>query len=407
MTNQKVKDMIFTAVAVGEGDCFLAEYKKNDEIIKILIDGGKHKEETIKLFKKLKLPDKHINLIICTHYDSDHINGIIGLLEDGYTFDEIWLPEILGSVAATIGSKGIREVVEEVNRISEEEYEKLMKFDECMLTEFKSDFNNSKEVETDIDIKFSSNLWIDKMYEYVSFYYDYRYENMFHHSNCMDCSNHNQCDKYNYMFPKHTIIDTVTKTSMLMSLMIPKTHSGSKIVWLKNTNSLVSNKISTNIDVLALNSEESRRRPYISLHNLLKYIYALSKSNKFSLVFKFDLENYPNILFSADSDFNFLTLGENIQLKENSIVTAPHHGSPHNELAYDRITDGSKVGNESLIFVRSDRDCPSGRPCSRYKILSKKYCTKCTAKYARRANIKLTLKRNGTFRVNKKACRCK
>ncbi|MDT8719660.1 MBL fold metallo-hydrolase [Clostridium sp. 19966] len=398
--------MIFKALAVREGDCFLTEYKKNDELIRILIDGGNDKKETVELFEKLKLPDKHINLIICTHYDSDHINGIIGLLEEGYTFDEIWLPEILGSVAAKIGSKGIREVVEELNRISEEEYRQLMKFDECLLTEFENDFNNNKEVETDIDINFSSNLWGAKTYEYVSFYDDYGYENMLNYSNCIDCSNHNQCDRYNYMVLKHTIIDTVNKTSMLMSLMISKTYSGSKIVWLKNTNSLVSNKISTNIDVLALNSEVSRRRPYISLHKLLKYIYALSKSNKFSLVFKFDLESYPNILFSADSDFNFLTLGENIQLKENSIVTAPHHGSLHNQLAYNRIAVGSMICDKSLTFVRSDRDNPIGRPCDRYKRLSKKYCTKCTAKYARRANVRLTLKRNGTFRVNKKACKC-
>jgi len=172
-----------------------------------------------------------------------------------------------------------------------------------------------------------------------------------------------------------------------------------------NFTSLVNNKINSEFDMIALNSEVSRRMPYIALRNELRLIYALSKSNKSSFVFKFEYKNYPNILFCADSDMNFSSSKGSIKIKENSIVTAPHHGSLHNELAYDRITDGTCTGNESLIFVRSDKNNPPGRPCDRYKILEIKYCTKCNAKYSRRANVRLEYSRK-RFWVNRKICSC-
>jgi phosphoribosyl 1,2-cyclic phosphodiesterase len=34
----------------------------------------------------------HVNVLTYTHNDSDHANGVLGLLKAGLTADEVWLP---------------------------------------------------------------------------------------------------------------------------------------------------------------------------------------------------------------------------------------------------------------------------------------------------------------------------
>jgi len=228
--------MKFTAVAVREGDCFLTEYLKDEKTFRILIDGGKYEEETTKLFNRLKLPNKHINLIICTHYDSDHINGLIGLLNAGYTFDEIWLPEIIGSVAASIGSKCIREVVEEIDKISKEEFEYLKDnsdeySDEYLKSELEEDLNYNQEFKTNI----MSNFNLDNigLYKNNSFSHSYR-KSLFYYNEYGNATN----IRFERNAAKCSILDTLSCTSELLSLIALSTYSESKIVWLRNTTSL-------------------------------------------------------------------------------------------------------------------------------------------------------------------------
>ena len=85
--------MRFRALPVNVGDSFLLDYQNKY----ILVDGGMNKKHIIDLLKKEKIPKNNLDVLICTHYDADHINGILGILESNkYTFKELWLPEILG-----------------------------------------------------------------------------------------------------------------------------------------------------------------------------------------------------------------------------------------------------------------------------------------------------------------------
>jgi beta-lactamase superfamily II metal-dependent hydrolase len=83
-----------------DGDCFLVNYGNNSEN-HILIDGGR--KETYENFLKKRLKEinskgEEINLLIVTHIDSDHIEGIIELLKENEGFNsskivkinEIW-----------------------------------------------------------------------------------------------------------------------------------------------------------------------------------------------------------------------------------------------------------------------------------------------------------------------------
>lgn len=85
----------------GCGDCFWLEYGNPGETRIILIDGGvrntatRLKERILNAQSdhKTHISPLHIELLVVTHYDNDHINGILELLESQpllVTFGDIW-----------------------------------------------------------------------------------------------------------------------------------------------------------------------------------------------------------------------------------------------------------------------------------------------------------------------------
>ena len=91
----------FAILPAFHGDCILIKtYDINNDEFIILIDGGT--AQTFRYTLKAELKDiNHINLLVLTHIDSDHIAGLISLfkssLVDEITIDEIWMnhPEIV------------------------------------------------------------------------------------------------------------------------------------------------------------------------------------------------------------------------------------------------------------------------------------------------------------------------
>lgn len=76
------------------GDCFILEFGEKDDIHYIIIDSGegddcyrKLKQFFYDLNREQKTLEQHgkehipiVDMVILTHYDSDHINGFIKLL---------------------------------------------------------------------------------------------------------------------------------------------------------------------------------------------------------------------------------------------------------------------------------------------------------------------------------------
>nr|NLI50959.1 hypothetical protein [Propionibacterium sp.] len=79
----------------GHGDCLWIEYGDHP-VRRILIDGGPAHAYPALRERILRLPseDRHFELLVVTHIDADHIEGIIRLLGDsetlGCTFGRIW-----------------------------------------------------------------------------------------------------------------------------------------------------------------------------------------------------------------------------------------------------------------------------------------------------------------------------
>ncbi len=80
----------------AHGDCLWLEYGSGREIHRILIDGGPAHAYPALRERILHLPadERHFDLLVITHIDADHIEGIIRLLLDAEAldcrFDRIW-----------------------------------------------------------------------------------------------------------------------------------------------------------------------------------------------------------------------------------------------------------------------------------------------------------------------------
>ncbi len=302
--------MRFTAIPVSKGDAFLFQI----ENIKVLVDAGNNQDEVYLWLKKKDI--LCIDIFICTHYDQDHINGLIGLLKNKIQINELWLPEI---------QKYISNVCKSAKNI-------LKQIDDLCIN---ADINK-------------------KIYKYK--------------------------------------VKTIIKKSLRLNQelnLVPNTT----IRYFKYEGNYVSNHISSNL--YTQNCTEINTFINIDLNQLFLMINSIRNAE--SLVFKYQENDKPNILFSGDSSFNF---NKNIiiRLSNGSIVTAPHHGSKTSDKLYSQL-----VNHNSLIFVRSDKKT-NIRPCIDYKKLNEKYCTTCN--YSNQVEVEFNFNGIKFFTKNNK-CNCK
>jgi len=93
-------------INVEDGDAIIIMLNDKDRKSLILIDGG-YKNYYPKVKKRIEevLPDydNKINLLICTHYDNDHIGGVEKILDDyNSKIQEIWIHKIEDNIDKTI-----------------------------------------------------------------------------------------------------------------------------------------------------------------------------------------------------------------------------------------------------------------------------------------------------------------
>ncbi|WP_245998214.1 ComEC/Rec2 family competence protein [Siminovitchia terrae] len=89
--------MRIKSLPAHDGDCFIISFGKDGDIKNIIVDGGRRKpvlrrlKEEIELIKRKK---QNVDLLIVTHIDEDHIQGILKLFEDNQIdksiFKNVW-----------------------------------------------------------------------------------------------------------------------------------------------------------------------------------------------------------------------------------------------------------------------------------------------------------------------------
>lgn len=99
---------------VGDGDAIIVSLNKENENLIIVIDGGESRHYITKVKPALEILLQQNNktapdIVIATHYDSDHIGGLIPLIEDYIdSISEVWVhrsPELANEVSSFSSNK--------------------------------------------------------------------------------------------------------------------------------------------------------------------------------------------------------------------------------------------------------------------------------------------------------------
>ena len=91
------------ALGVPEGDSFYLETPE----IAILVDGGKELvgQETLpKRFRRVT-NRRRVDVLVCTHNDDDHADGVLRFLQAGLCCGEVWLPALWRDFLAHLRSQ--------------------------------------------------------------------------------------------------------------------------------------------------------------------------------------------------------------------------------------------------------------------------------------------------------------
>lgn len=343
----------FISIAVNQGDSF---YLERDGI-KILVDGGRSRKGFSNKFGKITCTDS-LDVIVCTHADSDHINGLLGFFEAELTSSEIWLPGTWTSRLVDLLERPEMFISETLNRIRDIRQTECVSLEEFAESEYFSNqmryFENMEDRERSVDS-------ISDAIENAS---DFRLISTI-------------ANEWQYVrsYPSHStnlklFLDAIDTAEKIRELAILAYHSGAKIRWFEFDSH--QNPTGGESYLKPVNSREVLQisRPVDALSYL-----TLSVSNKQSLVFYSPSSNgSSDVLFSADSDFSFMPSLPNIS--GYSIITTPHHGSDHNKNAYS-VLENKKLITKNSIFVRSDGRFKT-RPGTEYKKLdTQKACTLC------------------------------
>jgi metal-dependent hydrolase (beta-lactamase superfamily II) len=338
--------MKFTALPVKEGDSFLLETSGK----RILVDTGKDENECRDFILKKEI-DK-LDLVIITHYDGDHVNGLLNLLKSKIIITEIWLPENFGRISKTLKQKE--------NNILKRIFKSKEDINGIIIHSISN--NNVRHIEIVSEIANETNKVIS----------------IFHYPSTEHKGYHKKCTKgieddiINLSQPESDILITYISSNHIRKIneIVEECGKKTNIRWLKYTGVSQNEKINKTINVLGLNSKENKN--IIEYYDDLETILQLTIINRESLVFKYHYGKKPNILFSSDSGFEFLSGNQTIILNNKSLVTAAHHGSN------DRLNvkTYSLVEGKNLIYIRSDK-LEKSRPCCEYIQIEKKYCTIC------------------------------
>lgn len=398
----------FIAVKVGKGDAF---YLENMEI-SFLVDGGASKTKLPALLSEANVAND-IDIIVCTHSDEDHVNGLIGYFQSNKTCKEVWLP---GSWMSRLDdmlnrpSDFIKELIENISDLDED----FLIYNGSTLEEI-GDFISQNRIDLDITLGSGSkahfpvlpyrNDNIESGFEILKG--ESRYDKAIKDENNdnksseeyspnerkISFSQENFSRFVNELikipknpFHQNTISHTtklidrnkifnsaINAAEKILELATLAYKSGAKVRWFEYSNYRSGGGLKYLYPVNSIEIFQARKR-------LALEFLCLTKANIESLVFyAYNEDHSAGVLFCADSNFSFQQPLDFLSNCLNLIVTAPHHGAEANKSVYQKL---APYINSNTIFVRSDtrqsRKKSSPRPCLDYINLTyTKYCTVC------------------------------
>ncbi len=385
----------FIALPVSQGDAFYLDNGK-----KILVDGGRSKS-AISPFVNDKCKTDYLDILVCTHNDADHANGVLGLLKYwSGTIEEVWLPGNWTALLRKIFSapyefyesivQGIYDLRKRENNIVSTSLEEISKnFSENSINqEHDTDKTKSYELSQIIEESNSTNINLMELSPYQII--------IGRSSNII------------IVYPRISrntslLMEALEAAERIKQIAQLAYHRGCKIRFFDTKFSGPPKGGIPNVlipvnstEVATINSKEIGALMYL----------ALTIANKHSLVFYSpEKDNAPSVLFTADSDLDFDLPGN--KPSKDIIVTSPHHGSESNDLAYGKVNDWLKEKEITPLWIRSDCKT-SKRPGKTYKKQTRRYCTLCCIKGSLKNKVKLySIKGHWHAIKGSSKCKCK
>jgi hypothetical protein len=359
----------FIAIPVGQGDAFYLERQG----FSVLIDGGRSRSDFPSMFQGVTKADG-VNVVICTHNDADHANGILGFLDAGLRCDELWLPGCwLGALPAVL--KPFVEVfVDLINNIAETDNLSNMEGSPSPIEAYAERMRGSlvDAHTTEEELSVEEDGWPESYLQMLE-----RAEPWDVHPYWLGSWDPEDWTFWPYRHCRRLglagvqlLWSAIDAAARIRAVATKTFHRGIPIRWFEFNTAAPSGGVSA---LQPINAREIVRvRPPVG--SLLAML-ALTEANKESLVFwSPPTGRHPGVLFTADSDLANVHLP--FQL-DRAIVTAPHHGSEANANAYSALRGGASFSSASITWVRSDGRYRS-RPGNTYlRLASRRLCTIC------------------------------
>lgn len=359
----------FVAVPVRAGDAFYLE--RNEGCI--LVDGGISKSAFPELFR-LHVNRDRADIVVCTHNDADHANGIIGFLEAGFTCREIWLPGRWLSVVKDV-SQPAEMVIDEIVK-GAIEYWKETSDATRLVQKSLEDVGATLSDPAPPELE-TTPLEGDKPVDWP----DDVVKALEQAGAPPEAKDWEPWWKW-HIPPPHgplgnppgfwrVVREAIDAAHRIRKIAQLAFDNGVPVRWFEHAPSKASGGIPGFLHPVSAR-QVGRVFPYRPLFRGL----ALTTVNKESLVlYSPPNTQSPGVLFCADSNLHSM----NLPIQRRDLITVPHHGSEDNQSAYMAISSAVGSTLSSLTWVRSDSRT-SQRPGITYRqLLGTKICTVCRA----------------------------
>lgn len=350
------------ALGVRNGDAFYLEREERN----VLVDGGENQRDLCRLFKGVT-GARHVDYLVCTHADADHINGLIGYLKDkSLRCSELWLPSYIGYRVEDILERPEESLVEITKELRKRVFDFLKEKDALDILEFKEailrESPRSEELEKTARTIFAEGTLRDQGNSIQEALINSLGKSNFAHFDQfrIESSVRKLLEEVFFSYVWEQYHDWLAIRSIAMSYVdLFKKMRGLIVAALKRGVRIRFFEFSK---YLSYGGEPGFLEPVNSFEvvNLsalkrlgaglsLLQILALSIQNEQSLVFISPRnECLPAALFCADSDLKFY---QPIRWSKGMVSTAPHHGSVSNDHAYWRfVVEG---GGLTIIWLRT------------------------------------------------------
>ena len=343
----------FIAIPVAQGDAFYLKTAQGS----VLVDGGRATLGFPELFRTY-VREEGVDILVATHNDADHANGVLGFMQAGLRCGEVWLPGRWGQVLRQVLRPWERVVYLlarqaasvdedfEASRSLLEQYAERRGHEEGPHDGEELELDESgwpvaligrlEEGDDDEDVWVLAG-WKRLLWPISSYWAGWPKQRLF--------------------------LEAVLAARRIREIALEAFHRGVTVRWFEYD----PRSAGGGYDWLRpLNGRQLMRVRPVKDEALL-WALALTVWNKESIVYWAGPGFAAGgVLFTGDSDLG----GVQLPSLRGGIVTAPHHGSEANAKVYDLI-------GEPVIWVRSDGK-HRNRPCRGFvEAQGRRFCTLC------------------------------